>query len=81
MTVAAPRVVATVPTDVLAEDNLVAVLLFAAVGGPARAAGVVRQACEVGLSGECFYRASRGLLWETAAGIVDRSGPLRCRLC
>ena len=74
MAAVAPQVVATVPADVLAEDNLVAALLFAAVGGPARAAGVVRQAREVGLSGECFYRASRGLLWETAAGIVDRGG-------
>ena len=73
MMAVAPLVVATVPADVLAEDNVVAALLFAAVGGPARAAGVVRQAREVGLSGE-WYLGGQGLLWETAAGIVDRGG-------
>ena len=68
----APQVVATVPADVLAEDNLVAALLFAAVGGVSRAAGIVQQARQVGLFGGCFYRASRRVLWETAAGLVDR---------
>lgn len=63
------------PQDLVAEDNLVAALLFAAasVDGAARAAGVMAQARQAGLSSECFYRASRGILWETGAGgIVDR---------
>ena len=68
----APGVV--VSQDPLAEDRVVAAVLFAAVGGVTRAAEVVRQACEVGLSGGCFYRGSRGVLWEAAAGIVDRGG-------
>ena len=69
---AGPGVV--VPQDLLAEDNVVAAVLFAAVleDGAARAAGVVQQARSVGLSGGCFYRVSRGVLWETVVGIVDR---------
>ena len=68
--------VGVVPQDPLAEDYVVAAVLFAAAseGGTARAAGVVEQAREVGLTGGCFYRGSRRVLWEAAVGIVDRGG-------
>ena len=76
MAAVAPQAEVVVPQDLLAEDNLVAALLFSAAreDGAARAAGLVAQAREVGLAGGCFYRASRGVLWETAAGIADRGG-------
>lgn len=61
-----------VPQALEAEDYVVAAVLVAAVGGVARADGVVAQARQAGLSGGFFYRASRRVLWETAAGLVDR---------
>ena len=72
MAAVAPQVVVAVPADVLAEDNLVAALLFAAVIGPARTARVVQQARQAGLSDGCFLPGQPGHPAETAAGIVDR---------